>query len=182
MLNIFLKYVKIFHMKKDNSLKILIALVMSYFTIVILPKISSQNNIQIKYNNEYNSDNYCFATFNNRNVYISNEEVINEIINANDSNIYIIDKRDVSDPSMSFVNSYKITDKNEISAIVRILEEYNKKNPSGWIRTYDSVKNEITIHTIAYENGIRTSHTITADLNNRDEKKYDSTFLTYLLK
>ena len=155
-------------MKKEMKRK-LFALISSY--IVLFNSYCSFKNKsehEIIFNDKY----YCyssipFATYNDKNVYIG------FLYNYKDSdNIYILDGRFLKDPNMKIINSYLITDVNDINNIIKIIEEYETRFPSRWDRTSKSMKNEWLVHNFCYYFNIETPRSGDVDLNNADENKF----------
>ena len=172
-------------MTKNNDIKKAIALVFTYFTVLLIPKVKViSKESSIKYNDDFNENSICFAEYDNKKIYIGNEELIASLIEDydNDNNIYIIDTRSSRDPNMSIRNSYKIDNKEDVKIVLRIIQEYNNRYPSNWNRTYYSTYLEVLAHYYGYVVGIKKESATHVDLNNADENKYKSTILTYILK
>ena len=159
-------------MEKIDRRKKAIILLYSYLIILLSPKTKAQikrKEYEISYNEEYNIDNNnLFASINDIKIYICN----GYSNNINPNYIYICDMRDDNNPDIEIYNSYKITDLKEITKILEVLLEYEKKNPSNWNRTIKSMKNEWIIHNICYKYNIEQYRTKEVDLDNSEEEKY----------
>ena len=165
-------------MNNKNKKKIFV-LLYAYFVILLFPKINNSHK-KTEYNNEYNNESYCYATYNGKNIYIANELIIDSL-DKNNNDIYIIDSRNDSDPNIAINNSYRINNIYDIKRIIKILEQYENDYPSDWNRTYNSMVNEWIIHNIGYQLGINRDSSRTVDLNNKDEDDYNN-IIKLLLK
>ena len=162
-------------MKKLDQKKKAFLLLATYFIILLTPKLKKkQNNVTYNSNYQINEDNQ-FATYNNYNIYIYNEEHINKMNDDNDpNNIYIIDHRYEENPNIRIYNSYRIHDRNEMFEILKILLEYENRYPTNWNRTIDTMENEWIAHNIGYLLGIETIRTKEVDFDNDDEENYQN--------
>ena len=116
-------------MKNKNASLLLAA----YIIFSIIPKTSKKEETNIAFNEEYTIDNTIpYATYNDKDIYIIKDEQIESI---NDNNIYIFDKRNTDNPTMSIYNSYKIKNTKELEDIISILLNYEFEYPSNWDRT-----------------------------------------------
>lgn len=156
-----------------NNKKKSILLLFSYFIILFTIK-TKNNDKEIKYNDNFNiyTDN-LYATYKDYSIYIKNiSSINNEPENTKD--IYIIDDRYSFDPDMSICNSYKINTLKEINMYLKLLTEYEKKYPSNWNRSINSMKNEWIIHNICYYLNHEKERTKQVDFDNSDELLYSN--------
>ena len=154
-----------------NREKKALFLLWTYIIILFTPKIKSHNRkINITYNDNYIYEETPYARYNSKDIYIIGVKKAPELVN--DENIYIIDDRTDNDPDMSICNSYQFKNTNEINAIINLLLEYERKNPSDWNRSFKSMKNEWIIHNICYNLNIQKGRTSQVDFNNSDEETY----------
>ena len=161
-------------MKQLDRNKKIFFLLSTYIILLTTPKIKNNDNT-ITFNENYViEDNVPFATYNNREIYIGNQEFIERIKDSNSPDIYIIDDRNNKDPDMAICNSFKIKTYREMTSILRVILEYEKEYPSKWDRTLESMEKEWLIHNLCYFLNIRTERTEEVDLNNKDEDKYSS--------
>ena len=153
-------------MKNINSKKKAILLIYSYIIILFTPKIKNHyQKATIVYNNAYQlEDNYCFATYNDSNIYIINKDQVKAINNLNPNDIYIVDERANNNPNIKIYDSYKIRSRKQIIEILNILIEFENKYPSKWNRTLYSMTNEWLIHNICYDIRIEPGRTSEVDL------------------
>ena len=88
-------------MKKLDQKKKAFLLLATYFIILLTPKLKKKQN-KVTYNSNYQiKEDNQFATYNNYNIYIYNEEHINKMNDDNDpNNIYIIDHRYEENPNI----------------------------------------------------------------------------------
>ena len=115
-----------------------------------------------------------FATYSKGNIYIGSEEFIDGI-KDDSNNIYIIDKRDSSDPDMSIYMSYKIRGRGLKNAIIDVMMEYEDRFPSRWFRTKKSMGMEWFGHDTAHNLFMyEVERTSQVDFNNADEERYKS--------
>ena len=145
-------------------------LLSTYLVILFAPK-NNKPQYSINDNYEYHSKKE-FASYSNGKVYISNDSIIKRLYDYESNNIYIIDQRGISNPNMEICYSHNINTLKEKKEIISILLEYEKKYPSNWDRTYNSMLNEWIIHNICYKLGIKIDHSISVDLDNADENTY----------
>ena len=123
-----------------------------------------------------------YGTYSNGNIYIcklGEEEYY--LDNTLDCDIVCIDARNTDDPDVKIMSSYKITNREYMDEILRVLEKYEHENPSKWNRTIAAMKNEWIVHNICHFLGLQTDRTDDVDLNNDDEKQYSSKVITKIL-
>ncbi len=163
-------------MKTTTKKKILI-LLMLYSTILLSPKVKSDNNdINISHD-----INYEYVDYNDKRIIITTCDKLGYVYNKESNNVYILDCRHDKNSNFKIIDSYKITDKNEMERILNILLEYEKENPSSWNRSFNSMLNEWQAHNICYQLGYDIDSTMHVDLDNEDESKYVSKELTRFL-
>lgn len=159
-------------MKKNTKRKKAILLLYTYIILLLSPKIKENTN-KIVFNEEYNiTNNLLFATYNGKSIYIGKKIYLNEIIDKNSHNIYIIDERSKENPSLGIYDSYKIRCIDDIKNILKIILTYEEMYPSKWNRTTESMLNEWIIHNICYTMNIEQYRTKKVDLDNYEEEKY----------
>lgn len=125
---------------------------------------------------------FPYGTYRNGNIYIcklGEEEYYLENTSSND--IVCVDGREQSDANMKIMSSYKITNRQDMEEILRVLERYEYENPSKWNRTIPAMKNEWVVHNACYFLGLQTDRTDDVDLNNEDESLYNLEFITKIL-
>ena len=161
-------------MNKLDKRKKAFLLLATYLIILFTPKFKKEQN-KVAYNNNYQiAEDNKFATYNNYNIYICNDEYINKINDDNSNNIYIVDHRYEENPNIRIYNSYRIKCTKEILEILKILLEYENRYPTDWYRTIESMKNEWITHDICYSLGIEIVRTGEVDLDNNDEENYQN--------
>lgn len=124
----------------------------------------------------YSSEEYISnITYSKGNVYICNskDEVEQIKLFCNDEDVIVLDQTFYKDPNVKIVSSYKISDKDDMYAILSIIKEYFSNNENGWDRSLYSMENEWIIHNICSNMFILKSSTDDVDLNNRDENIYN---------
>ena len=121
--------------------------------------------------NEINNDN-AYSTYSKGSIYIGDKEFLDNLDNINEFDILVEDQRDSDNPTMQIKNSYLITDSNTRKEILEILCDYEKKYPSDWNRTIETMDLEWEAHNILYYLNYKKDHTTDVDLDNNDEKKY----------
>ena len=83
---------------------------------------------------------------------------------------------------MVIQNSYCITNKETRNDILEIINYYEVMNPSDWDRSIESMRLEWFCHNVSYYMNYKKDCSFEVDLNNKDEKKYDSEVLRRLLR
>lgn len=163
-------------MKNLSKKKKAILLLYSYIILLFIPKIKDNKQAsKIVYNNSYSlTDDCCFASYNDSNIYIINKEQFESASDINPNDIYILDERDGNNPNIKICDSYKIKSRKQIIEILNILLEFENRYPSNWDRTVYSMANEWLIHNVCYDIRIKTVRTGDVDLDNDDEEKYES--------
>ena len=123
------------------------------------------------------------GTYNRGNIYVckalTNVDKVYEVCNEND--VVVVDQCDLKDPNMKIVSSYKITDKDEMKEILNVIKDYCKKKGSNWDRSIYSMENEWIVHNICSNLSIKRVSTVDVDLNNSDEKLYNSKIVGKIL-
>ena len=167
-------------MKKKNSIILLLSL---YFTIIMSPKTSPEDGSrEIVYNNEYEYHSIIpYGYYDNKPIYIADSETMESIIDDDSTDIYIIDERDNRDPNMAVYNSYKITNDDDMKAIIKMLLKYEETYPSEWERSEISLFKEWNAHNTSYYSNYRRNSSYKVDFNNEDEEKYNSPLLSLFL-
>ena len=105
-------------------------------------------------------------------VYIGSQEYLDNITNVCDNDIFILDARDEKDPDMKVLSSYLINDLKVQREILKIMLEYEEKNPSLWDRSIESMQNEWLLHNLMAIFSYKKERTMDVDFNNGDEEKY----------
>ena len=161
-------------MKSIDKKKKIFILLSTYFIILTTPKIkASKIEDVITFNEEYQFEEAApYAKINGKNIYITKENIIEFIKDDNPCNIYIKDKRELDNPTMSICDSYKINNKQDIINILNILLTYENEYPSSWDRSFDSMKKEWLIHNLCYKLKYELERTKTVDLDNNDETDF----------
>lgn len=161
-------------MKKISKNKKAFLILSTCILFLTSPKVKARENIDIIYNDYYEINSLVpFASYKNTNIYITKNKGIHKNNNNNINNVYIVDQRYLKDPNMIISSSSKIRDKNEMNIILDIILEYERRYPSNWNRSKESMYNEWLFHNICYDLYIQRFRTIEVDLNNEDEKVYN---------
>lgn len=105
-------------------------------------------------------------------IYISDESTINQLIENGLDGIFIVDYRNMKDPTMTIMSSYDITSTEKMKAILALLEHYEKERPSKWERTEESMLTEWRFHNFLHTFNYHLSQTESVDFNNDDEDDY----------
>ncbi len=164
-------------MKKSTKKKVLLLAALLALTV--------HHGIDYVYTPQYeiiNSSEDGFARYSCGRIFIGNEDYINSISNRFDTDIFVLDQRNCSDPNFKIYSSYLITDKNVRNEILEILCEYELLYPSKWDRTIESMRVEWLAHNVSYFFNYEPKRTIDVDLNNNDEELYDNILLRKILK
>lgn len=120
----------------------------------------------------------AYASYVDGLIYIGDFFTISDLIDqVNEGDILVIDKRLSDDPDMKILDSYRITDVNDIKDILNCLIEYESENPTLWDRTLTSMVTEWKAHNFLYRINYQRCRTTDVDLNNEDEDVYNSIFL-----
>ena len=106
-------------------------------------------------------------------IYIGDEKNIDSIEDLDYFDLLVVDERDSTDPNMKIKDSYKIMTNSEMLEVLRLLEEYEEKNPSNWNRTIQSMRNEWIYHNMSFYLSYETASSKDVDLNNADEYRYE---------
>ena len=161
-------------MQPKNNYKKMLLVLFAYITFLFAPKdIKCDNKTPIIYNTEYQmGSDMPYATYNGKEIYITDEEHLQEIIDKNPDDICIIDGRNQSDPYLSVFDSYKIKKLKDIHAILNILLAYEQQFSSPWNRTFSSMELEWLVHNFCYYISYETERAERVDLNNSDQDNY----------
>ena len=145
-------------------------------------------SIYLGYRHKYQKDyellpdtEIAYAKYDDGYIYIGDEDYL-ETIKPLKGDILVEDQRDQKDPNMVIYNSCNIHDKDDKNAILQVLYEYEKENPSDWDRTMESMRLEWFVHNFGYYFNYKLDHTTDIDLDNDDEEKYNKKIINYLLK
>lgn len=111
-------------------------------------------------------------TYSKGNIYIGNSKYIESLNDIKDNDILVLDERNSKDPNMKIIDSYKITNKNDMLDILNELLKYEENNPSDWNRSLISMRNEWIYHDLSYFLNYEQESSKDVDLNNADEYKY----------
>lgn len=162
-------------MKKKTKAKII-------FTSILLVLIISHLQ-DYEYNPDYEilDNGQAYACYRDGNIYIGDEEYL-ESIDCNPEDVLVCDKRDCSDSNFKIYDSYRITDKESRNDIIEVLLKYEEEHPTDWERTKESMRLEWYIHNISHDLNFALSNTSDVDLDNDDEKVYDSKILRKIFK
>lgn len=159
-------------MNQTNKQKKALILLMTYIIILFTPKLKKSQSI-INYNYDYAiTKNMEFAHYDDYHIYIGSKEYIDKIYDNDTHNIYIIDGRGNSNPNIEIYNSSFIISHKQRLTILKILLEYERKYPTEWNRTLNSMENEWFIHNLCYYLNLETHRTSEVDLDNNDEENY----------
>lgn len=161
-------------MKSIDKKKKAFILLSTYFIILTTPKIKA-NEVEdtIIYNEEYEfEETIHYAKYKDKSIYIGTDESISRLIDNTTQNIYIADKRNLDNPTMSIYDSYKINNIKDISNILTIILNYEKEYPSNWNRSFNSMKKEWLIHNLCYKLNYELERTKKVDLDNNDETDF----------
>lgn len=126
-------------------------------------------------------DEGAYGKYDDGLIYIGDREYIKELINnVAEGDVLVIDKRLTNDPDMQIIDSYRITDEDDIKDILNCLLEYENNNPTTWNRTLSSMVTEWKVHNFLYSVNYKRYRTDDVDLNNEDENLYNSIILKKL--
>ena len=114
----------------------------------------------------------AFAKYSKGLVYIGSKTFLATII-PQKNDVLVLDSRDEKDPDMKIFSSYKIVDPMIKDEILKILLQYEKKYPSKWNRTIESMRLEWYIHNIMHFFNYEIDRTTDVDFNNDDENTYN---------
>ena len=125
-------------------------------------------------------DNYI--NYSNGRIFIGDKEYLDSIEEKLDTDIFVLDLRNESDPNFKIFDSYLINDADVINEVLEALCEYERLHPSKWNRTIESMRMEWIIHNISYYYNYKRNRTTDVDLNNNDEELYDNIILRKVLE
>ena len=106
------------------------------------------------------------------NVYIGDKDYLDSIEGKEDNDILVLDQRDAEDPNIKIIDSFRVNDPDAMDEVLYRIMKYEEENPSGWDRTFDSMKYEWHIHNLAYNLNYEVARSRDVDLNNNDERMY----------
>lgn len=127
-------------------------------------------------------DEKAFARCACGDVYIGNATFLQSIPEG--ENIILVEdqRRSRKDPNMRIYDSCSICSKEDRNAILEVLQEYERQDPTNWDRTIDSMRLEWLMHNLSYEFSYQTHRTGDVDLNNADEEYYNNKLLQILFR
>ena len=132
---------------------------------------------------EIMEDSKAFASYSKGLIYVGDIFYLREMNDSlDDCDIFVLDQRYRIDSNMKILSSCYISDKNDKEDIVKALLMYEKKYPSKWDRSYESMLVEWEVHNYLYSIGYRIDRTTDVDFNNQDERVYDNVVLKSLLR
>ena len=107
-------------------------------------------------------------------IYIGSSDYIEEITESvGPYDVLIVDERDFKkNPNIKIINSYKITDKEQMLEIIRFLNQYEIDHPTEWERSELSMYREWLIHNFFYYLDVKHSSTRDVDFDNKEEYYY----------
>jgi hypothetical protein len=138
-----------------------------YFSLIIISFNSDNKNHKKITNNETYYSSYSKGL-----IYIGDKSYLDNITNITKNDILVEDRRNLDNPTMTIRNSYQITSKKNRGEILKVLCEYEEKNPSNWNRSFETMDLEWTTHNILYYLNYGHDHTADVDLDNEDEIIY----------
>ncbi len=118
----------------------------------------------------------AFASYSDGLIYIGSKQYIDTIC-PNEGDVFVIDSRYGVDPNLEVLESDIFADKDIRNEILEVLCEYEKRDPSPWNRTIESMRLEWLIHNISSFLGYEKTRSSAVDFNNADEAKYNSKIL-----
>lgn len=153
-------------------------------SIIMLKYASGENYYEPEYEIvDSDENNKPFASCENIDVYIGDETYLENISeHVDDEDILVLDQRIADDPNMIIYNSYRIQNEETRNAILEILAEYERRYPTEWQRTIESMRKEWKIHNLCYYLSYEIDHTKDVDFNNNDEENYNHLILSRCLK
>lgn len=129
-------------------------------------------------------DEDAFARCSAGTVYIGDKAFLSSIPEG--EGIILIEDQRVPktghDPNMKIYDSCSIDSRVERNEILEILMEYERRYPTGWDRSIESMRLEWLMHNLSYQFSYQRDRTADVDLNNDDEEKYDSKVLQKLFR
>ena len=114
-------------------------------------------------------------------VYLGTKEEIECLELSNIDGILIVDERDAKDPNIQIIDSYNISTTSSMKDVLKIVKNYDEKNPSKWSRTIKSMINEWWIHNLCFIHDYYCGNTRDVDLNNADEEIFKTFDIKKLL-
>lgn len=105
-------------------------------------------------------------------VYFGSKTELKKLYDSGVNGIFIIDERNNKEPNVKIIDSYNITDKQDMRDILMLIKLYDDEHPSKWSRTINSMINEWRMHNICYERDYYICNSKDVDLNNSDEETF----------
>ena len=165
---------------RKNSKNVLVYLMALLVSLSLFHNKGKKKEI---YNFTNDTSYTMYGTYKRGNVYICdsllNVDKVYEVCSEND--VVVVDQTECKDPNMKIVSSYKITDKEEMIEILNVIKEYCKNKGKNWDRSIYSMENEWIVHNICSNLSIKKDRTDDVDLNNSDEKLYNSKIIGKML-
>lgn len=162
----------------NNKLKRGIATV-SLFVALVSGYLITEPHYDAKY--ELLDNDPAFAKCSCGTVYIGDKYFLNSIP-LEDNIILVEDQRHSSDPNMKIYASCSICSREDRNDILEILQEYERRDPSEWDRSIESMRLEWLMHNISYNFDVQRRRTEDVDLDNLDEEKYQQKILQLLFR
>ncbi len=122
------------------------------------------------YQNGISDEDYL--SYSRGKIFIRDSKDIESLNDLDDFDILVVDERNSKDPNMKIVNSYKITNKDDMIDILNVLLKYEEEYPSNWDRSLISMRNEWIYHDLSYYFNYEPDSSRDVDLNNADEYRY----------
>lgn len=127
-------------------------------------------------------DDLAYASYRNGNIYIGDMDFLLQL-KPTEGDILVLDQRSrIVDPNMKIYHSYEITDRDTRNEILEVLCSYEKEHPSDWDRSIESMRLEWFCHNVSYLFEYESFRSSAVDLNNADEKKFDSKILQKIFR
>lgn len=108
------------------------------------------------------------------NIYFGDSKYIESIQDsAGPYDVLIVDERNYKkNPNVKVIDSYRITDQDEMLEIIRFILDWEQEYPTEWERTETSMLREWKFHDLCNMLGIKVTHAKDVDFDNKDEKYY----------
>ena len=126
--------------------------------------------------------NDAFARYSNGLVYIGDEKYLNSLKSVKNTDILVLDERNLKDANICIYNSCSITSKEVRNEVLEIICHYENMYPTKWDRSIESMRLEWFCHNVGYYFNYKQDHTKEVDLNNKDEEKYNNEFVRRMLR
>ncbi len=116
-------------------------------------------------------------------IYIGSRDFLKQIPKE-EGVILVEDQRrsEDRDPNMKIYDSCFFDSAEDRNEVLEVLLEYEKRDPSSWDRSLESMQLEWLIHNLSYQVRYEEKRSADVDLNNEDEKYYDSFLLQKLFR